>query len=516
MIKKILISTILISTLLNAGNFSFNSKKNNTNESQCNVDKITIVTATGEAKIKTIAISNAKMFALADYINTKYSIDFQKKNSRFIKNTILDSPSNFTKRYKDISIAKTNNGNVKVKFTLPIKSNKICNTLGKLNNPSKKSNAKANQKYIIATGYGISRKKALNNAFKTAVEQYVGLATQNDVMMKNNELIKDEVLTASSGFIQKYDVISQEQDDGMYVVKINALVESQKLIEKIKSLNISVKSFDGKNSYARVSTKVKSKKDAEKILKKVVGEFLSTKSIKEMLFVNYKDAQPDIDNEKNEKISLKISYSLGIDYKVYSQKVAKLEQTFKNLGAKYKKRVDLPYLGKYPYSYSKYTALYIKSYKKVSKTMQTASFGFIKKYGSGYVLDIWSFPKSWLSIYPFNINKESISFDNFQINLELKDSLNNIISANIYGFGYGDMFLSYVYDAGTKHNRGYYKNNYSKYTNRSDKGKMLIIRPFLHVSSIGVSNKLYYTQNKLVSISDLERINNISIELEEQ
>ena len=103
----------------------------------------------------------------------------------------------------------------------------------------------ANEKEIIATGYGTTQQQALDNAFKTAIEQYIGVVVDSETMMKNGKLIKDKILTASNGFIKSYKELSVDNSDGLIEVKINALVKSQKVFNKIKSLNIATIKLDG-------------------------------------------------------------------------------------------------------------------------------------------------------------------------------------------------------------------------------------------------------------------------------
>lgn len=139
-------------------------------------------------------------------------------------------------------------------------------------------------KIIVVTGYGIDHDKALKNALQSAIEQQVGVLVDSETIIKNDELIKNEILTASNGFVEKYDEISTSVNNGLTEVKIKAEVKQQEVAKKIKSLNISMLKVqeDTSNIYAEVITKDKSKEDRVKMLDNTLQEILSEQSYNEL------------------------------------------------------------------------------------------------------------------------------------------------------------------------------------------------------------------------------------------
>ncbi len=371
----------------------------------------------------------------------------------------------------------------------------------------------ANEKEIIATGYGTTQQQALDNAFKSAIEQYVGVLVDAETMMKNGKLIKDKILTASNGFIKNYKELSVDNSDGLIEVKINALVKSQKIFNKIKSLNIATISINDtqdihkrittkiKNKQAEKTTKIKAKKDAEKILKKAIDDFFSNQSLQDMLNITITDVKIYEERVKGNKVPMKISYTLELDDKVYLQKVRQLEQVFENLGAKLHKRVDLPYLDG--------SWLKIKNYEKVGKLTST-DFGIIKKYGQGYKLDIWEFPREWKDIYPFYAGKE-INWKNiFQIILELKNDEGEIILADNI-----TPHINYV-DMITFHTSPMYNGRYQA-SYRGNTNKIIYPAFAKKVDSLTyVKSSENFTSSQMVDINNINNLKNITIELEEK
>lgn len=69
-----------------------------------------------------------------------------------------------------------------------------------------------------------SREEAIEAAQRDAVEQASGVFIQSESTMKNFELVKDEVLARSKGFIKNYKVVQQRRDRELYRVSIEAQV----------------------------------------------------------------------------------------------------------------------------------------------------------------------------------------------------------------------------------------------------------------------------------------------------
>jgi len=68
--------------------------------------------------------------------------------------------------------------------------------------------ASSQSKEVVATGVGTDADKALQNAFSQAIEQTVGVLVDAESVVKNDQLIRDEVLTFSRGYVENFAVVS--------------------------------------------------------------------------------------------------------------------------------------------------------------------------------------------------------------------------------------------------------------------------------------------------------------------
>lgn len=127
---------------------------------------------------------------------------------------------------------------------------------------------------VVATGYGVNADKAKENAVRNAVEQVIGTYVTSDTIVKNSQLVKDEVLSFSGGYVKETRVISQKQDnDGLSVVQIEATVVSTKLKRKLESLNIATKQVDGGSLFGESFSKINAQKSGSEILGKILSKY---------------------------------------------------------------------------------------------------------------------------------------------------------------------------------------------------------------------------------------------------
>ncbi|MGO8748771.1 MAG: hypothetical protein ACLQNE_22610 [Thermoguttaceae bacterium] len=126
---------------------------------------------------------------------------------------------------------------------------------------------------VFAEGVGSTKEEALKDAFRAAVRQVVGEVVDGETLVKNEELVKDQVLTYSDGFIPEHMVTSEKQDNGLFRVGIRAKVQRRSVIMKLKAANITLKSFDGESLYGSIVTQLTAEGDAAELLRNALTGF---------------------------------------------------------------------------------------------------------------------------------------------------------------------------------------------------------------------------------------------------
>jgi len=82
---------------------------------------------------------------------------------------------------------------------------------------------------VQVTGQGATERMAIHNAMRLAIEKELGANIGGKTLVKNNQVILDEISTNSDGFISTYEIISSRVENGIYVVDLKVDVNSELL-----------------------------------------------------------------------------------------------------------------------------------------------------------------------------------------------------------------------------------------------------------------------------------------------
>jgi len=78
---------------------------------------------------------------------------------------------------------------------------------------------------VINNDKAFARDKAISDSLRKAIEQAVGTFVQAESVVENYQLISDKILSETKGYINNYQVLQEGEDQGIYRVKIQAVVK---------------------------------------------------------------------------------------------------------------------------------------------------------------------------------------------------------------------------------------------------------------------------------------------------
>lgn len=139
--------------------------------------------------------------------------------------------------------------------------------------PINASSGENNSQEVVAGGVGKDEKLALKDAFRNAVEQVVGMVVDSTVQAENDEIIKDQILTASDGFVKEYKLLSSDVEDGLTKVRIKAQIERKSLVQKLEAKQVVVKKVKMDNLFAKVASDAQAVEGATQIISERLTEF---------------------------------------------------------------------------------------------------------------------------------------------------------------------------------------------------------------------------------------------------
>ena len=177
-------------------------------------------------------------------------------------------------------------------------------------------------KEVIVTGVGTDPEKALQNAFSQAIEQTVGLLVDAETVVKNDELIHDEVLTYSRGYMESYEVVRRWQEGGLHHAKIRGVVARDKLVEKLRGMKIAVADVPGDLAGRQIEFDATNEEQATEMLRKALAEFDMTKLTKVEIV-----GKPEITRD-GANASIEISAKASPDLAQWTQLSKELRRLF--------------------------------------------------------------------------------------------------------------------------------------------------------------------------------------------
>ncbi len=165
------------------------------------------------------------------------------------------------------------------------------------------------QSPIRSTGVGVTLNDAKEQAFKQAIENRIGVLVLNDREIQSYRLLKDEILTYSAGYIDDYNIVSQERVSKKWIVTADIWVSSSKLTGRIISSASSDGRINGKKASDRFNSFVKQKEQADRLTEKVLSGFPEN-----ALIPKYKHTELKFDHNRNAQLLVHLQTSWNKGY----------------------------------------------------------------------------------------------------------------------------------------------------------------------------------------------------------
>ncbi len=149
---------------------------------------------------------------------------------------------------------------------------------------------------VRGRGLGTNKMEALKDAYRDAVEQAVGLYVDAEQMVQNEDLVKDQILTQSNAYIEKYKIAKEStEENGLITVTILADVRKRALTRKIRDVMPSSTidlSGISKDLHAQIVTDFRANDDALAIIRNELRELRPFKLMKVTLGTTKPIAEP--------------------------------------------------------------------------------------------------------------------------------------------------------------------------------------------------------------------------------
>ena len=132
---------------------------------------------------------------------------------------------------------------------------------------------KADPNYMRSMGSGKTFEDAKGNAFKNAISFIVGSAILSQQHAQKNQLIKDEIIEYSAGYIDRYEIIDSSTTSMGVTVVVDVIVRSSKIHERLLNASQKEKQIDGDRLSTQYSTYIAEQQSGDRYLNAILVDY---------------------------------------------------------------------------------------------------------------------------------------------------------------------------------------------------------------------------------------------------
>lgn len=130
----------------------------------------------------------------------------------------------------------------------------------------------ANANPVRVSGYGASYEEAKNDAFRKAIEYKVGSMILSEKERRNYELVKDDIIIYSSGYVTNFKVIERRNGPEVSLL-MDVWVEEKNITQRLTPISNEVRDFKGEIHKEQIES-IKDRRDrAARLLDAVLNDY---------------------------------------------------------------------------------------------------------------------------------------------------------------------------------------------------------------------------------------------------
>lgn len=128
--------------------------------------------------------------------------------------------------------------------------------------------------YIRVRGEGASFVEARQNGLRLAVEQALGTFVVSETEVRNQRIVRDEIISYAAGFVDRFTIIDADHVDGrINRVTMDVWVGESKLARRLLNESVGTGTVDGARLTTQVDTLQQERATADQVLQTVLRDF---------------------------------------------------------------------------------------------------------------------------------------------------------------------------------------------------------------------------------------------------
>lgn len=137
-------------------------------------------------------------------------------------------------------------------------------------------NSDSNREHLVTVrSIGKTEAEARTNAFQLAVEHVVGQLILSEQEVSNNQVVRNDIIQYSSGYVSRYDVKMKEAAGNDQILIIDVYVKQSKIADRLVNHSTDKTRIDSKNLSVQVRTLVEQTRTGDRVLKTILNDYPS-------------------------------------------------------------------------------------------------------------------------------------------------------------------------------------------------------------------------------------------------
>jgi hypothetical protein len=129
--------------------------------------------------------------------------------------------------------------------------------------------------YVEVIGEGSTSEQARQQGFRLAVEHAVGTVVSSETEVRNDRVARDEIITYASGYVDRFEVVEQQQVNNRVLVNMKVWVRSSKIANRLLNKSAAAGAVEGGRISTQIQTLQDERKSGDRLLSSVLADFPS-------------------------------------------------------------------------------------------------------------------------------------------------------------------------------------------------------------------------------------------------
>ena len=127
--------------------------------------------------------------------------------------------------------------------------------------------------YLQVEAGGKDEQAALTSAFRLAVSQALGSLVMAESEVRNQEVIRNDIINYSAGYVDDFKVLDRRSENGLVVVTVDVWVKHSRLNERLLNQSKGQGQINGAQTRIQSETLTYSRQEGDRVLTAVLNDF---------------------------------------------------------------------------------------------------------------------------------------------------------------------------------------------------------------------------------------------------